>query len=153
VASFPQASPPIPCAHIYPPPYAPHALPISFVSILPPAQYWVRSSDHSALRYLPGLKVAKLFNVFLCFLNINCILISFLLVVWRLIICSQLLKSRETCFSVQPYDFFKRDLQSTSLGVLSKCVARGGTCKGNLHQGFTLWIICSALYEACVPGQ
>jgi hypothetical protein len=29
----------------------PHALPISFVSILPPAQYWVRSTDHSAPRY------------------------------------------------------------------------------------------------------
>ena len=37
MASFPQASPPTPCAHIYPPPYAPHALPISFVSILPAA--------------------------------------------------------------------------------------------------------------------
>jgi hypothetical protein len=34
----------------FPPPYAPHALPISFVSILPPAQYWVRSTDHSAPR-------------------------------------------------------------------------------------------------------
>ena len=31
MASFPQASPPTPCAHLYPPPYAPHALPISFV--------------------------------------------------------------------------------------------------------------------------
>ena len=30
LASFPQASPPTPCAHLYPPPYAPHALPISF---------------------------------------------------------------------------------------------------------------------------
>jgi hypothetical protein len=36
MASFPQASPPTPCAHLYPPPYAPHALPISFVLILPP---------------------------------------------------------------------------------------------------------------------
>jgi hypothetical protein len=44
MASFPQASPPTPCAHLYPPPYAPHALPISFVSILPPTQYWVRST-------------------------------------------------------------------------------------------------------------
>ena len=51
MASFPQASPPTPFAHLYPPPYAPHALPISFVSILPPAQYWVRSTDHSAPRY------------------------------------------------------------------------------------------------------
>jgi hypothetical protein len=33
MASFPPASPPTPCAHPYPPPYAPHALPISFVSI------------------------------------------------------------------------------------------------------------------------
>ena len=41
MASFPQASPPTPCAPLYPPPYAPHALPISFLSILPPAQYWV----------------------------------------------------------------------------------------------------------------
>jgi len=29
MASFPQVSPPTPCAHLYPPPYAPHALPIS----------------------------------------------------------------------------------------------------------------------------
>jgi len=51
MAFFPQASPPTPCGHLYPPPYAPHALPISFVSILPPAQYWVRSTDHSGPRY------------------------------------------------------------------------------------------------------
>src|SRR5215475_7640913 len=51
MASFPQASPPTPCVHLYPPPYAPHAPPISFVSILPPAQYWVRSTDHSAPCY------------------------------------------------------------------------------------------------------
>ena len=31
--------------------YAPHAQPISFFSILSPAQYWVRSTDHSAPRY------------------------------------------------------------------------------------------------------
>ena len=48
MSSFLQASPPTLCAHLYPPPYAPHALPISFVLILPPAQYWVRSTDHSA---------------------------------------------------------------------------------------------------------
>jgi len=34
MASFPQASPSTPCAHLYPPPYAPHALPISFVSVM-----------------------------------------------------------------------------------------------------------------------
>ena len=42
---FPQVSPPEPCAHLSPHPYAPHAPPISFFSILPPAQYWVRSKD------------------------------------------------------------------------------------------------------------
>ena len=44
--SFPQVSQPEPCAHLSPPPYAPYAPPISFFSILPPAQYWVRSTDH-----------------------------------------------------------------------------------------------------------
>jgi hypothetical protein len=39
MTSFPQASPPTPCALLYLPPYAPHALPISFVSILPPETY------------------------------------------------------------------------------------------------------------------
>ena len=34
-----------------PHPYAPHALPISFFSILSPAQYWVRSTKHLAPRY------------------------------------------------------------------------------------------------------
>jgi hypothetical protein len=46
MASFPQAFPPTPCAQLYPPPYAPHALSIWFVSILPPSQYWARSTDH-----------------------------------------------------------------------------------------------------------
>ena len=32
-------------------PYAPHAHPISFFSILSHAQYWVRSTDHLAPRY------------------------------------------------------------------------------------------------------
>ena len=32
-------------------PYAPHAQPISFFSILSPAQYWVRSTSHLAPRY------------------------------------------------------------------------------------------------------
>jgi hypothetical protein len=40
MASFSPASTPTPCEHLYPPPYAPHALPISFVSILPPALYY-----------------------------------------------------------------------------------------------------------------
>jgi len=34
-----------------PHPYTPHAQPISFFSILSPAQYWVRSTDHLAPRY------------------------------------------------------------------------------------------------------
>ena len=34
-----------------PHPYAPHAQPISFFPILSPAQYWVRSTDHSAPHY------------------------------------------------------------------------------------------------------
>ena len=37
--------------HPLPHPYAPHAQPISFFLILPPAQYWVRSIDHLAPRY------------------------------------------------------------------------------------------------------
>ena len=34
-----------------PQPYVPHAQPISFFSILSPAQYWVRSTNHLAPRY------------------------------------------------------------------------------------------------------
>ena len=34
-----------------PHPYAPHAQPISFFSILSPAQYWVRSTNHLTPRY------------------------------------------------------------------------------------------------------
>ena len=34
-----------------PHPYAPHAQPILFFSILSPAQYWVRSTNHLASRY------------------------------------------------------------------------------------------------------
>jgi len=35
----------------YPHPYAPHAQPISFFSILSPAQYWVRSKNNLSPRY------------------------------------------------------------------------------------------------------
>ena len=49
--SFPPISPPRPYTPPCPHPYAPHALPISFFSILSPAQYWVRSTDHLAPRY------------------------------------------------------------------------------------------------------
>ena len=43
MVSFPQVSPPIST-----PPYALHAPPISFFSILSPGEYWVRNTDHSA---------------------------------------------------------------------------------------------------------
>ena len=47
-----------------PHPYAPHAQPISFFSILSPAQYWVRSTDHLAPRYaissIPPLQILYL---------------------------------------------------------------------------------------------
>ena len=44
--SFPQVSPPKPCAHLSLPPYVPHVPPISIFSILSPTQYWARSTDH-----------------------------------------------------------------------------------------------------------
>ena len=44
MVSFPQTSPPKPCAHLSLPPYVPHVPPISIISILSPAQYWVRST-------------------------------------------------------------------------------------------------------------
>ena len=46
-SSFPSKTLYTPCPH----PYAPHAQPISFFSILSPAQYWVRSTNHLAPRY------------------------------------------------------------------------------------------------------
>ena len=44
VASFPQVSPPKHCTHLSSPPYALHAPPISFFSILSSEQYWARST-------------------------------------------------------------------------------------------------------------
>ena len=41
-SGFPTKTPYTPSPH----PHAPHAQPISFFSILSPAQYWVRSTDH-----------------------------------------------------------------------------------------------------------
>ena len=49
--SFPPVSPPRPYTPPSPHPYAPHAHPISFFSILSPAQYWLRSTDNLAPRY------------------------------------------------------------------------------------------------------
>jgi len=40
MASFPQASPPTPCAHHYPPPYTPHALPISLPALKAMCKYF-----------------------------------------------------------------------------------------------------------------
>ena len=51
VISFPPVSPARPYTPPSPHPYAPHAQSISFFSILSPAQYWVRSTDHLAPRY------------------------------------------------------------------------------------------------------
>ena len=51
VVSFPPVSPPRPHTPPSPHPYAPHAQPITFFSILSPAQYWVRSASHLAPRY------------------------------------------------------------------------------------------------------
>ena len=51
MVSFPPVSPPRPYAPPFPHPYAPHAQPISFFSILSTAQYWVRSEKHLAPRY------------------------------------------------------------------------------------------------------
>ena len=47
----PSVSPPRPYTPLSPHPYAPHAQPISFFSILSPAWYWVRSTNHLAPRY------------------------------------------------------------------------------------------------------
>ena len=44
--SFPQVSPPKPCVQLSLPPHVPHVPPISFLSILSPAQYWVRSKEN-----------------------------------------------------------------------------------------------------------
>ena len=48
---LPSGSPPRPYTPPFPHPYAPHAQPFSFFSILSPAQYWVRSTNHLSLRY------------------------------------------------------------------------------------------------------
>jgi len=48
MVSFPQVSPPKSCIHLFSPPYALHAPPISLLSVLSPEKYWVRNTDHSA---------------------------------------------------------------------------------------------------------
>ena len=44
--------PPKPCTLLSSPPYALRAPPISFFSILSPAQYWVKSTEHLASHYV-----------------------------------------------------------------------------------------------------
>ena len=51
MVSFPPVSPQRPSTPPSPHPYAPHAQPISFFSILSPVQYWVRITNHLAPRY------------------------------------------------------------------------------------------------------
>ena len=48
---FPSGFPTKTLHTLSPHPYAPHAQPISFFSILSPAQYWVSSTNHVAPRY------------------------------------------------------------------------------------------------------
>ena len=48
---LPSGFPTRPYTPPYPHPFAPHARPISFISILSPAQYCVRSTNHLAPRY------------------------------------------------------------------------------------------------------
>ena len=51
MVSFPPVSPTKTLYTPSPHPYAPHAQPISFFSILSPARYWVSSTDNLAPRY------------------------------------------------------------------------------------------------------
>ena len=60
MVSFPPVSPPRPYSPPFPHPYAPHTQPISFFSILSPAQYWVRSTNHLAPRYAISITKALL---------------------------------------------------------------------------------------------
>ena len=68
VVSFLPVSPPRPYTPPSPYPYAPHAQPISFFSILSTAQYWVRSTNHLAPRYaissIPPLPRPSYFQIF-----------------------------------------------------------------------------------------
>ena len=61
VVSFPWVSPPRPYTSPSPHPYAPHAQPISFFSILSPAQYWVSSTDHSLPKHLSVQNFRKVY--------------------------------------------------------------------------------------------
>ena len=62
MVSFPPVSP----ARPYTPPLLthtpPHAQPISFFSILSPAQYWVSSTNHLAPRYAVNINMNNVSN-------------------------------------------------------------------------------------------
>ena len=69
MVSFPPVSPPRPYTLPSPHPYAaPHAQPISFFSILSPAQYWVSSTNHLAPRFaissIPPLPLNSYVQIF-----------------------------------------------------------------------------------------
>jgi hypothetical protein len=51
VISFPQVSLPTPCTRLSAPQSELHAPPTSFFSILSPAKWWARSTDHEAPHY------------------------------------------------------------------------------------------------------
>ena len=77
MVSFPPVSPPRPCTLPSPHPYAPHAQPISFFSILSPAQYWVSSTNHLAPHYaIPTLNLnfLKLISILQCdlYIQVHC---------------------------------------------------------------------------------
>ena len=89
---LPPVSPARPYTPLYPHPYAPHTQPISFVSILSPAQYWVLSTNHLAPRYavssippLPAVRTGSLNKAVCAFvckglnLALDCNEISFIL--------------------------------------------------------------------------
>ena len=59
---LPSGFPPRPYTPPSPHPYAPHAQPISFFSILSPAQYWVKGTNHLAPRYTLTSKIRSSAN-------------------------------------------------------------------------------------------
>ena len=69
MVSFPQVSPLEICAHFSPPPYATHAPPISFFSILPPAHsikrlWWSRGSVLAFSTQVCGFKAGRSRRIF-----------------------------------------------------------------------------------------
>ena len=60
MVSFPQVSLPRPCTPPSPNRYAPHAQPISFFSILSPAQYWMRSTGYLANWFAASQEIPRI---------------------------------------------------------------------------------------------